>query len=535
MIERAVENWLTKTNERNYQVAFCQALVHEGHKILQVSPHGAMEQGKDIITVDRTDEYCAYQLKTGNINLTKWREIWGEITDLVELPIIHPSVDRTRLHKSFLVTNGGLTTEVIHRIDLINDNNRRRGYSHLDVIDGQTLLRMFIDAQKKLIPKVLENFNSFLEFFILDGTDFLPKGKFFSFFENILFKNIPRRKSDTINSISGSVIVAAHLLGTYQIKNNYYAQFEAWTSLAACIARYAQKTGLKKREWIDSYNLVISEIVRNLSELKKETLEKVDFLEGDWLGDGGLIYWARVTIVLGSLAALENYFRAIDNSYTKDEQIADLIRNNTKFLWFWGESAFPYFFNLIKYWEFNGEYQTAQCWLDRLLIHIVEWNSPIKKKNRKDSDFIVENMGLANPYYGVDTILEVALGIDLEKVDFAQFLGNSYTLESMILMLARRNKRGILKRNWRKLSHILFREFRPDKIEDVFTWSVHEGSNHREFPEETQSWTELVREAKDLSRIPCLYREHLDLLGFFILVFPHRANKQIISFLDLSR
>jgi hypothetical protein len=206
-----------------------------------------------------------------------------------------------------------------------------------------------------------------------------------------------------------------------------------------------------------------------------------------------------------------------------------------KFLWFWGESAFPYFFNLIKYWELNGENQTAQFYLDELFLHIVEWNSPIRKKSQKSSKFDARNMGRANPYYSVNDIVEVALGIDLEKIDFAQFLGNSFTLESMILMLARRNKRNILEKNWRKLSHILFREFIPDNIEDTFTWHEKKGRDHCEFPEETQSWSELVKKANDLCRIPVLYKENLDLLRFFILVCPHRANKQIICLLDLEQ
>lgn len=51
-----------------------------------------MEQGKDIITIDKSGNYCAYQLKTGNIDLPKWREIRPEIEELIQLPIIHPSI-----------------------------------------------------------------------------------------------------------------------------------------------------------------------------------------------------------------------------------------------------------------------------------------------------------------------------------------------------------------------------------------------------------------------------------------------------------
>src|SRR5580692_11119081 len=109
VIERAIENWLTRTNERNYQAAFCQVLMHQGHRVLYSSSHGPMEQGKDIITLGPDGTYNAYQTKTGNIGLSDWRGISGEIQDLVELPIDYPGVDKAQGHNAFLVTNGEMS------------------------------------------------------------------------------------------------------------------------------------------------------------------------------------------------------------------------------------------------------------------------------------------------------------------------------------------------------------------------------------------------------------------------------------------
>jgi len=106
VIERAIESWLTRTNERNYQAAFCQVLMHQGHRVLHSSSHGPMEQGKDIITVDPDGNYHAYQTKTGNIGLSEWREISGEIQELVELPIDYPGVDKASGHRAYLIANG---------------------------------------------------------------------------------------------------------------------------------------------------------------------------------------------------------------------------------------------------------------------------------------------------------------------------------------------------------------------------------------------------------------------------------------------
>ena len=103
MIERAIENWLTNTNERNYQTPFCQVLMHKGQRVLYLSSHRPMEQGKDIITQDVNGDYNAYQLKTGDIDLRKWRDIRGEIEELIQLPIVHPCVNKNTRHRSFLV------------------------------------------------------------------------------------------------------------------------------------------------------------------------------------------------------------------------------------------------------------------------------------------------------------------------------------------------------------------------------------------------------------------------------------------------
>jgi hypothetical protein len=484
-----------------------------------------MEQGKDIITIDSYGDSCAYQLKTGDINLKIWREILGEVKELIELPIIHPSVDKSKVHKSFLVTNGEITDEVRIQIDQINEDNQRkgRGYSYLDIVNRQLLLKEFIDAQGKFIPKDLKDFRLFLELFLADGSDFLQKDKLFDFLNSTVFNDITLRKTEALNAIFSSVIINAYLLNPYQIKSNYYALFEGWTCLAACIVRFAQKIGLKKEDYINSFDLTMQEIDQNLIMLKNETLKRKDFLEGDWRGDGGFIYSARATVVLGSLATLELYHHRINKEYQQDSELFELIKNNIRILWLWGESAFPYFFSLIKYLELHNEVEISETLLNTLYQGIVTYNSHRSQ------------VGFANPYYSLNDILEVVLGIDKRKIDFRQFSGSSYILGIMILMLAKRNMRSELEKNWQKLSHLRLQEFKPYSIEDIFLWRADHGSNHSEFPTATQSWSVLVGTASDSSRVPKLYLDYEDLLRFFILVCPHRVNKEITLLLDQDK
>ncbi len=89
MIERVIENWLINTNERNYQLPFCHALMANGYQILDIQKHRPMEQGKDIIALDPEGKCCAYQLKTGDIKSGEWRDILGEIQELIEILLFH--------------------------------------------------------------------------------------------------------------------------------------------------------------------------------------------------------------------------------------------------------------------------------------------------------------------------------------------------------------------------------------------------------------------------------------------------------------
>ena len=458
MIERAIENWLINTNERNYQVPFCQVLLSKGHKIIYISSHRPMEQGKDIITLDKDGECCGYQLKTGDIDLKKWREILGEIRELMELPVVHPSVDKSKVHKAFLVTNGEITDEVRIQIDQMNEDNQRKGrqYSYLDVINGKRLLKEFIDAQGGFIPKELEDFDLFLKLFLADGADFLPKEKYFKFLNKVIFKQIHGQRANAANAISSSIILVAYALHPYQIKENSYALFEAWTILAGSIVRYAKKTGLGKEDWLDSYNLAFGEMIRNLSILKEEMLQREDFLEGDWRGDGGLVYRARATIVLGGVAALEIHRFHSEKGYVTDERVLKRIRENIRLLWLWGESAFPYLFSVIKYLEISNERVLAQSFLNGLFVGIMRENAWDKED------------GLSNPYYAINDIFEALFGISAQTIDLKEFSGTSYMLRIFIHMQARRNQRQILQDNWRKLSRINLHEFRIQKYRRHF-------------------------------------------------------------------
>lgn len=523
MIERAIENWLTKTNERNFHIPFCQVLLNSGHKIIYISPHRQMEQGKDIFTIAPDGEYCAYQLKTGNIDTTVWRDIKGEIDELIQLPFQHPEVDRQKQHKSFLVTNGVIKDEVRLQIRDINEDNRtkNRNYSYLSFKDRDELLGDFIDAQKKFLPAEISDVKLYLELFLSNGRDLFPREKYFYFLTNTLFTaENAKQKANLKNAIGSSVIVTAYLLNNFQTAQNYTAIIEAWILLYASLIQYAKKNNADKVAWADSARLIIAEIAFNFEQLTKELDERKNLLEGVIAGDGGIVYNARATILLGNLAAFENYKLTADTAYKPSTKLINLIAKYKSNLWFWGESAFPFFFNLIKFLEAAGDRTEAQTLLEEMFLDILIGND---RKNEEGA------------YAGVYNTPEELLGrylLGKKDLDYRQFAGSSHILYILVLMLAKRNKRDFIAKYWKDISWFNLLEFVPADATDFFAYHTGKGSNNSSFPNQTQSWAALLAEANDASDISPLYAEFRAFIYLYINVCPQRVGKSLIKCLD---
>jgi hypothetical protein len=136
VLERVIENWLASVSERSFEIPFQQLLALDGYTVIHKAfPHGPMEQGKDLLAINADGLPCAYQLKSGNLTLREWRtDIQGQIYDLLDVAIQHPSIPKTPTHQSYLVTTGCLDDTLRQTIDAFNDGRRRQGKSELNVI-----------------------------------------------------------------------------------------------------------------------------------------------------------------------------------------------------------------------------------------------------------------------------------------------------------------------------------------------------------------------------------------------------------------
>jgi hypothetical protein len=515
MIESVIANWLNKTNERNYQIPYCQVLLSKAQRVLYVSTHRPMEQGKDIITVDNDGAYHAYQLKTGNIDQKTFRIIKGEIEELVERSIVHLSVDKGKGHRAYLVCNGEITDEVRYLIDQMNMDNvvRDRRVAHLDVITMHGLLCDFVAAQGQFLPTTFSELGMLLDVYNAAGTGFLPVHLVFRFFEHGLFTRVAGTKQEARNAVAASVISTGYLLQSFQRSNNAYAVFTGWTALAGCMIQYAHRVGLRSEDWHDSLDLVCKAMDAALQDLWAEVVTRTNFLEGNELVDCAEIYRARVTIVLGALAA----YALNTPNFDAQEKLRALVLGNNQYLWLWGESAFPYFFSIVKYLEAAGEHHAGIEVLTAILKDTANaFGNPAARE-------------LAPPYYSAERILRAMVNDELDEL---QSSGGSFILRPTLHLLARRAARDPIATHWKQVSKVPVREVRTTDTMDLFSWRITQATNVTEILPRTQSWSALQQEANQPSIALKALSEYRAILHYFILVCPHRATPDVIRVLD---
>jgi hypothetical protein len=517
LIERIIENWLTNTNERGYEIPFCQYLISKGHTILGISFHGPLEQGKDIIALDETGFPCAYQLKSGNITERVWREIKGEIDELVEIPIKHPKVNNTLKHRCIFVTNGNINDVVKTNITDRNVRYKEVGQP-LEIIAGQELLKMFLDVTGTFLPRQISDFRTFVEILLVEGTENLNKELFSTFLESILLTN-GDSPTELRRKISSSVVLTQYVLSPYESRENHISTIEGWTILCSYILGLVEKYELENKNWFQSYNLVLEKINYHLDALKKEFFSRTDYTE---IWDCELFYKARITTVLGWLSASELYLKKSDSDYKIDARVCDSIREfYGTVTWFWGESATPLFIMMSKLLYDANEKELSNKIICDLIIEITNRN------NFREKD------GLPDPYYSSKQVINHFYGPPDAQLDLSSFSGSSYHLSTLVDILVRRNRRDLLNEIWKKCSYLINSEFKPNSLWEIVRWRSNEGKQIDNFYKNPQSWNELREKALEMddNKNPKILQK-LPFVYYFSVCYPHRLNRNTNKLLD---
>ena len=531
MLERLVEYWLDSANERSFQGPFCQMLASQGHTIVHMTRHGEMEMGKDVISVAPDGVICAYQLKTvagPRITLSDWRNgMESQLLDLVVQPVVHPSLPKGRLHRSYLATNRDIDEPVQHAIAGMNTTLRRKRVSRngLHTVVRGEMLQMARSLQTGLWPSEQKDTISLLSMFLSDGRGSLPLPKLADLIEGVLDLN--SRSSRTTRSekkrrLASAALLSYVALSNYTAAENYVREVQGLTVLLAYILAHAEKHQLCRADWESAYKVVTRSIYDRLMDLQKELSQRSHLVEGEPWSDGVFI-GARATMCLGYMGILGLWRQAdgIEPDAT-DDHIRDFCDSYRKRLEYWGESATPFALALFWYLE-NASGAITSDLLIRDLLHVLCTNN--KPESRSP---------VPSAYYTYEEIIEHLPPLGGLPIHDA-FAGRSQTATALLHLLVRRNLKQSAKQLWPDYTQIMHEEYIPKPTWGFYRWRCRAGGTNRMVhPVLTQQWDTLRGEAlEERGRmVPRLLRSHPILLLLVLCVYPHRLAAQVVRWLD---
>jgi len=504
---------LTSVNERQYQIPFCQVLSAEGETILYVSSHGPFEKGKDVITRTASGEIRAYQLKAGDVGLSEWRSIYGEITNLVELAIEFSGQPPITAFVPFLVTNGELTDPVLEQVRVANITWTNRGITkELRIIQKGELLERFRDSHGAYLPQDLADFRTFLELILHDGGAPAEKEKAARLIEHILPVEPERENCLNIARASASIVLLiAYICGPATLALNHWSAFEYWVLAAAYVLYLSEKSSsacsVSCRESFDLCELAAQNA---LDALSTECVARPNLVQGFPILEGHT-YRTRVALLAGLLSARDLSVRI--RGKTRDHVfVADsFLRSHLKEAQLWGESGVPYLFLAALEVERNCRTAAAEAVIVQVIRQVTALNG-----------VSAEGKGLPSPYYSPEEAMRFNYGLDQFNLD--QFVGHSYTVAAAIDFLARRWLRQTVASLWFGITRMALTSYVPGNPSEWFRWRSSDGVLSSTLPGEPQSWTALRTQAETVSLVglPKTLVERPAFALWFVLVYPHR-------------
>ncbi len=531
MLEKIIENWLDSTTERSFEKPFCYMLSAEGHTIIHPTKHNAMEMGKDVITIAPDGTPCAFQLKTGNISLSKWRnEISSQINILVQGKINHPSVDSSKHHRSYFVTNGNIEETVSREIDDSNQTwmNLVHPDCHLETIVRGQLIKKAKRLGTDLWPSELTDIKTLLEMFLENGKGVLPKEKLVSLFEPAF--GLDNEKAPSENRcrriIASAALLCTIATSSFTNENNHVAEIEAWVLYIAYVLALAERWQLPIKVYKGAFEIATQALYNSLANLCDEIKEREELIEGDILADS-YIYRVRITWLLGLIGIYALWRRKDEVSKNEmDDFLREFCKEKRHQLELWGEAAIPQF--LAFFWYFRKIDATPEPDF-RILYSLI---SSICKLNHPNTEVF-----LANPYYEAEETLPHLLAPVLGSVEDPLediFTGKSYALEGLVHLFVRKNWKQTMKSLWPDVTRLNFISFEPANFCEFYRWRSEEGTNKIAHPKHTQEWEELKALSckSEGDCIPPTIKNDPILLLLFLCVYPHRMNAEIVRWLD---
>jgi hypothetical protein len=538
LIEKIIENWLDKSTERVFQMPFCYFLLKKGHTVLHITRHCGMELGKDIITLNEKGIPCAFQLKTGNISLQKWRdELSSQIIDLTYGKVTHPSIKTNERHIPYLVTNGKIEEEAQCAINDFNATLTSNNLPKLEIIVKGEILKQAIELRKDLWSYDENDFASLLRILLEDGRELFPKKEFAAILEQLLRLNNKEEKYSKpkiVRMVSNAAILTSLCLSNYTKNDNHFAEIEAWTIYLSYLNCLLEKTSNNTHIVQTEIAIAHRAITNSIKNLIEELKGRKNILEGESMVDSNII-GVRRTIICALLSIYPLLMCEQNDEIAHDDKyfIMDFIQSNLRKMQLWGEAAIPQYLSVILYLKcFCGEPTN-----DFILSNLVEGVSMLNGPHSLSA--------LPNPYYQATDILPILFEKQLAQFLPAKYLqpirpikdsfsGTSFTLEGLVNIYVKRLWKQQLKLLWCDITKISLISFKPKEKWHYWRWHNDEGQESCKYFNQTQEWEKLVNDANNLifSDIPISISEYPAYGLLFLIVVPHRWNTEVVKLID---
>jgi hypothetical protein len=401
----------------------------------------------------------------------------------------------------------------------MNTMSSKNGLPLLNVITKGELLTKFINAYESFFPQTPPSMRDYLNLYAIDGRGLVDKSALASLLEQDLFgATNARRQTDKElqRKIAASAVIMQQLISPFEKVQNHVGVVESWTLFCSYVLALAEKESISREYWRPTYDIIIQRINEQLEDLKEEFISRKNYLEQPTLGDGGALYKARLTIVLGWLCAHELF--PLKNAKGKpDESILGIIERNSKeWLWYWGESATPYLMMTSLLFEVAGNDDISWNIVLGMLAEICERN-----------EFGIDDSVFPSPYESLEETLMTKMPFGRSPLQKKKFVSLSYHLAALVFHAARRNKRTAVGTLWKKISTIRLCEYDPTQKWHFLVWRSRHGNERTWSFNRTQSWKELKELAiKKSDAIPAVLREVPEFAYYLLLVLPHRLTSE---------
>jgi hypothetical protein len=415
---------------------------------------------------------------------------------------------------------------LIHAINGRNETFERLHGRRLNAITIGQLIAKSIEIESEFWPPNPEYSRDIFEAYLDDGRRVLNKERLSRVLQGMVTDTGSGLKESQLVRLSHSMMLLTSLLTrSHSREANWIAQIEAWViCLAICQSAWVRNGLVQKVSASRITNFVVSVIDTLLRALRDECFENPDLHSSKGHFDIAYdITPVKSAWLLGFLSVYALKCRETGMADDITENLVDTITSakHTRPR-VWGEASIPqllalYFLERCRNATLNSEGLPAD------LMHcILVANSP-----KCEGPF-------PSPYIDANTYLTFLHGDNKSKVSEMISDQHSYWLEPIVDMLATQLYRQTIALNWDSISRIRVEEFEPCTPADFLFWKCEQGTNRSRNWPATQSWAELKTQSKcvDLRKIPAVLTEHAWLTLLFLIVFPHRKERNLVHWLD---